>query len=366
MRWVFTPTDGFGLDLVTVGCHSGSSGGGSSNAPAGDGTFTGTLDTTNCTAGANKLDAWTSWHDPFNQYHSWSASAVAVTVGNPPRLSVPSFSERYFSPNGDEQEDTTRVYYCLSATADLDATVVDAGGTKVRTLESGVAHTGSPYCPDGYNNSLTWDGKDDAGKVVADGAYSLRLHAVDGAGQSGDASSRLGVDTRTPGALTTPAAGETVAGSVRWVFTPTDGFGLDLVTVGCHSGSSGGGSSNAPAGDGTFTGTLDTTNCTAGANKLDAWTSWHDPFNQYHSWSASAVAVTVGNPPRLSVPSFSERYFSPNGDEQEDTTRVYYCLSATADLDATVVDAGGTKVRTLESGVAHTGSPYCPTAATTA
>jgi len=43
---VFTPTQGFGLDSVYVNCHIGGSGGVSSNAPAGDGTFTGTLDTT--------------------------------------------------------------------------------------------------------------------------------------------------------------------------------------------------------------------------------------------------------------------------------------------------------------------------------
>jgi PKD repeat protein/flagellar hook assembly protein FlgD len=359
VKWVFAPTDGFELDSVTVGCHSGNGLGATSNAPVEDGTFTGTLDTTNCTGGDNKLDAWASWRDPFGQLHSWLAPAVTVTVGNPPRLSVPSWSERYFSPNGDSQEDTATVGYCLSAAADLDATVVDGDGTKVRTLESGVSHTGSPNCEGSWNHTVEWDGKDDAGEVVADGAYRLRLHAVDGAGQSGDASSRLGVETRTPGALTSPAAGDTVSGSVRWVFTPTEGFGLNSVTVGCHSGNGLGSTSTTPAGDGTFVGTLDSTNCASGDNKLDAWASWYDPFNQSHSWSAPAVAVTVGNPPRLSVPSWSERYFSPNGDSQEDTATFYYCLSAAADVDVTVVDADGAKVRTLESGVSHTGSLNC-------
>ena len=145
-------------------------------------------------------------------------------VGNPPRVSVPSFSERYFSPNGDSQEDTTRVFYCLSTAANLDVTVVDADGAKVRTLEDGVSHTGSVNCDGSYNNSLEWDGKDDAGKVVADGAYTVRLHAVDAAGQTEDATNRLGVDTRSPGALTSPAPGDTLAGLARFVFQPTDNF----------------------------------------------------------------------------------------------------------------------------------------------
>ena len=357
VKWVFTPTAGFRLDSVSINCHSGSSGD-TSNAAAGDGTFTGSMDTANCTGGANKLDAWASWHDPLGQSHSWSAPAVTVMVGNPPRVSVPSFSERYFSPNGDSQEDTTRVFYCLSTAANLDVTVVDADGAKVRTLEDGVSHTGSVNCDGSYNNSLEWDGKDDAGKVVADGAYTVRLHAVDAAGQTEDATNRLGVDTRSPGALTSPAPGDTVSGSVKWVFTPTAGFRLDSVSINCHSGSSGD-TSNAAAGDGTFTGSMDTANCTGGANKLDAWASWHDPLGQSHSWSAPAVTVMVGNPPRVSVPSFSERYFSPNGDSQEDTTRVFYCLSTAANLDVTVVDADGAKVRTLEDGVSHTGSVNC-------
>lgn len=79
--------------------------------------------------------------------------------------------------------------------------MTDETGTRVRTLEDAVSHAGNSQCS---NNQVVWDGKDDAGKVVTDGVYTLRLHAVDGTGATGDATARLGVDTRTPGALTSP------------------------------------------------------------------------------------------------------------------------------------------------------------------
>jgi PKD repeat protein len=263
----------------------------SSNTPAEDGTFAGTLDTTNCTTGANKLDAWASWRDPFNQFHSWSAPAVAVTVGNPPRLSVPSWWERYFSPNDDSQEDTARVYYCLSAAADLDATVVDAGGTKVRTLESGVSHTGSLNCPDGYNHSLTWDGKDDTGKVVADGVYTLRLHAVDAAGQSGDASSRLGVDTRTPGALSAPSAGDTLAGLAQFAFQPTGAFQIARVDLNFDTG--GGTSIHNASPDGVWRTSMYTGSLKNGPAVLHQAVTYTDPFGVSHSWTGPDTPVVI-------------------------------------------------------------------------
>ena len=171
-------------------------------------------------------------------------------MANPPRFSIAPGSERFFSPNGDDQDDTVTVSYCLSEAAEVDARVVDAAGSTLRTLESGVSHGGSPIC-NSWNNAVEWDGKDDAGRVVAAGTYALRLHAVDAAGTDGEASVRLGVDLRLPGALTSPAAGDTVSDSMRWVFTPTAGFDVDSVSVRPRRGSD---HSTAPAGDGTFTG----------------------------------------------------------------------------------------------------------------
>jgi PKD repeat protein/flagellar hook assembly protein FlgD len=347
--WAFTPTGGFDLAAVSVSCQG--TGFATSSSPGADGRFAGTLDLSSCVNGDNLLHSAASWTDPVGQHHSWSASAVAVTVRNPPRLTVVS-SERYFSPNGDDQEDTLEVVYCLSQAADVDVWVTNGSGTRVRTIEDGVAQGSSPCSSP--RGSFGWDGKDDAGRMVADGVYTAHLTARNSGGSSGGATLRLGVDTRTPGALTLPAAGAVLSGTGDWAFTPTSGFGLDQVSVSCRFGGSFA-SSSTPGPDGRFTGTLDVSRCANGDNPLHAAASWLDPFGQWHSWSAPAVAVSVRNLPELSLSS-SERYFSPNSDQQEDTIDVFYCLSQSAQLDVWVTDGSGVRVRTIESGVEHYGA----------
>ena len=119
------------------------------------------------------------------------------------------------TPNGDGQEDEGYVYCCLAKTVDVTVTVKDSTGALVRTVESGVEHPGSPGC-NGWNICTTWDGKDDAGKTVADGVYSVTVAAKDSADRTASGSIDLGVDTRTPGRLTAPAAGDTLAGLARF------------------------------------------------------------------------------------------------------------------------------------------------------
>jgi PKD repeat protein/flagellar hook assembly protein FlgD len=282
--------------------------------------------------------------------------AGLVTFGlaraaEPVDLSVSS-PERYFSPNGDGQEDTATVYYCLSQAANVDIWVADESGARVRTIEAGVSHLASP-CGSGPT-SFGWDGKDDAARVVGDGIYTVHLvgHAADA--ESGDVTVRIGVDTRRPGGLTSPAPGAVLSGTVEWVFTPTGGFNLDAVSISCQPGGSLW-TATSPGSDGRFTGTLDASACNNGDNQLYPAVSWTDPFGQRHSWSAPAVDVTFRSAPELRVVS-SERYFSPDGDEQEDTARVSYCLSQPGDVDIWVADGSGARVRTIGSGVAHAAS----------
>jgi flagellar hook assembly protein FlgD/PKD repeat protein len=284
--------------------------------------------------------------------------AAPLASAATPDISIYAGGQRYFSPNGDGQEDTATVYYCLTEPANVTITVDDTTGTIVRTLEDGVSQPGGSGCS-GYNNQFTWDGTGDSGAVVPDGLYTVHVHAVDSGGLTGDGSTQLGVDTRTPGVLTEPASGATVTGSVGWVFTPTSGFPVSSVSVYC-SGGSGSSTAESPAADGTFDGSLDMTGCTNGANGVVAVASWIDGFGVTHSWTSPAAPVSVENAPQVSILQGGDRYFSPNGDGQEDTATVYLCLSQDASVDVTVTNASGATVRTIESGVATNGYPaYC-------
>ena len=69
------------------------------------------------------------------------------------------------------------------------------------------------------------------GLVVADGVYTVRLHAVGANGQTADASVQLGVDTRTPGSLTRPSPGDTLSGSAGWVVYAALRLGQSLAST---------------------------------------------------------------------------------------------------------------------------------------
>lgn len=82
-----------------------------------------------------------------------------------------------FSPDGDGVADRMLVRRTLSEPAYVDLEVRDRDGTTVRTVEKfGEQGTGESF----------WDGRNQDGKVVADGRYTLRLTPRDRAGNVGE------------------------------------------------------------------------------------------------------------------------------------------------------------------------------------
>ena len=150
-------------------------------------------------------------------------------------MSIQSGGERYFSPNGDGQEDSASVTYCLAEPANVTITITDASDTTVRTLDDDVSHpAGCGY----YNNDVAnWDGENGSGIVLPDSLYAMHIHAVDSLGEASDTSTPLGIDTRTPGALSSAVARFCSVGPLaKWVFTPTPGFFVSRVYVQCSGG----------------------------------------------------------------------------------------------------------------------------------
>jgi hypothetical protein len=77
--------------------------------------------------------------------------------------------EGTFSPTCACSKDTAHLAFRLRRADTLDALIVDAAGDPVRALLSR-----SPRVPGRV--ALRWDGRDDAGTIVPDGPYRLRLH----------------------------------------------------------------------------------------------------------------------------------------------------------------------------------------------
>ncbi|WP_158102751.1 PKD domain-containing protein [Lentzea kentuckyensis] len=350
--WSFRPTI---PEISYVALYCGGRYASNASTLADDGTFVNTFETASCDTGQNELRAAASWQDPFGSWHSWSSPPTAVTVVNPPQINVSGWAQRYFSPNGDLQEDVGSFAYCLVAPATVDTTVVDLAGALVRTLESGVQRRGTLNCQDW--NTVEWDGRSDTGSVVPDGEYTVRIHAGNAAG-SADATLRTGVLTAAPGTLVAPAANATITGSAEWVFAPEPGYGVHEVYVNCDLGYASA-RSTAPRADGMFGAQIDVTTCTSGANGLRATAYWTDPLGAFHGWTTATVPVTVSNAPKLTLALYQERYFSPNDDGQEDTTYFSYCNSTAGKVDVTVTGSAGDVVRTIQSGADHPGNATC-------
>ncbi len=76
-----------------------------------------------------------------------------------------------FTPNGDGTSDLLTLRYTSSRAAKIKVTVKDGAAKVVRTF-SVAGKAGS--------STFTWNGKDDAGKVVPDGTYVLAAHVAHG------------------------------------------------------------------------------------------------------------------------------------------------------------------------------------------
>lgn len=82
-------------------------------------------------------------------------------------------SEVYFSPNGDQVKDSTRIFYRFTLPQTLSVEVQSVDGEIVRHLSDG-------FESDVVDGNKLWDGRNDRGGLVADGAYQLRVVSAAG------------------------------------------------------------------------------------------------------------------------------------------------------------------------------------------
>jgi flagellar hook assembly protein FlgD/flagellar motor protein MotB len=100
-----------------------------------------------------------------------------VTVDNtPPEITVEEIAEsdKIFSPDGDGNKDTLTITQSGSQEELWEAGFYNTAGVKVKTLNQNNAAPGA----------FTWDGTDDAGRIVPDGVYSYRIGSTDRAKNS--------------------------------------------------------------------------------------------------------------------------------------------------------------------------------------
>jgi FlgD Ig-like domain len=110
----------------------------------------------------------------------------------------------HFSPNGDGYRDTTAIGFDLSEPASVSFIVVNAEGTEVRTLVSDRRLAGDA------KHRWRWDGRNDDGRVVADGTYRMRVVRRDES-RVIDSVKKIDVDTVPPSAALSSAKPSVIA-----------------------------------------------------------------------------------------------------------------------------------------------------------
>lgn len=126
----------------------------------------------------------------LNKAHTWGPAArLAVHVDTmQPRL------RQVIAPAGTVNPPRTRPLLRMALTdlSQVTVHVVAPGGRVVRSLAT-------QFHPRGYQLALNWDGRDAAGRLVPNGAYELRIAAVNHAGAAWRVTRRLSVETTPPG-----------------------------------------------------------------------------------------------------------------------------------------------------------------------
>ena len=358
----FAPTTGVNVTHVNVSFSNCN--GQHAATTAGDGVFRAAIDTSTCD-GPSAVTAYVAWTDANGQPHGYQTPAVNVTLDNPnpPHLELYQYAGTSFSPNGDEQEDKHSFYYCTTDRSDqgqihVTVKIKNGNGDTVRTLTDENREP-DPYCSNWYySHPTTWDGLTDDSSPAPDGNYTVEITATDNTNLTSTHTGTVTVDRSVPGTITTPTAGDTLAGTANFAFTPTTGVTVNQVAFYLTDCITDWPNATADAA-GVYRSTIDTSKC-PGSTTVYAWVSWTDSTGQTHGYQSPPVSVTLNNPPHIELYQYWGTWFSPNGDGQEDSTYFTYCTSAQGQIHVTVKikNGNGDTVRTLTDENREP-DPYC-------
>lgn len=230
-----------------------------------------------------------------------------------------SCSARRFSPNGDGLFDDIDILWNTGESARVTARVVRGPGT-VRTLISESSHEGGA-------GSVTWDGKDDAGVVVPDGVYAVKVAGVDACGNTVERTvSGITVDTTPPVLeIRYPSGGGVTGTVVEVVGTAVDPLFSGYRLVEEESGLLLGAASRPCEG-----GVLGRWNATGREGPGTLVLSASDAVGN------TAMARTVVNiapgPGLVTLLSVDPAVISPNGDGRLDRAEIRYGVGAACDV----------------------------------
>ena len=151
-----------------------------------------------------------------------SLGGATFTVDTaPPAITPMSVTQTWISPDGDGRQEIARLTAVASAGAvRWSISVGDAAGTLVRTFSG-----------DGGVIDATWDGRDAAGALVADGTYLATASGADEAGNAVQTTVQIGVDVRDPQGTVTASPKALAPDATSNAFSPNGDGWQDTATI---------------------------------------------------------------------------------------------------------------------------------------
>jgi regulator of replication initiation timing len=129
----------------------------------------------------------------FNSTTAIASQALIITIGDKtvtyaisintviditsPNITTYTISNQVFSPNGDGIKDITSIDLSFSEDVIVDLDIINSAGIKVRDIYNPNYEVKNP-------DAKIWDGKDNAGILVSEGVYTVKIVITDIAGNS--------------------------------------------------------------------------------------------------------------------------------------------------------------------------------------
>lgn len=260
--------------------------------PAVDGSFrVDGADVSSCMAGEQQLGTSVEWTDVLGVRHSYSLS-TPVTVADATAPIVTWAGGETLVTLGSPGQ-TSGIWLALRC---VDSSAV-TWAVEIQALSGQVVYsypvTPSGHCSNSYYQSWgdTWDGRDDGGNLLPDGEYILVAEATDAGGLTTTFERPVRLDTRVPGQLVSPRAGDTLAGRAQFAFQPSEGFtGIDHVLLWLPNWST---TLYNPSPDGVWRTAYPVGGLAQGPATLSYYVYWLDTSGGGHYYSADPFEVGI-------------------------------------------------------------------------
>lgn len=305
-------------------------------------------------SGNYEVRVYSDYDDLKGEHRSEYSIPNSYIIPDYVKITNVSNSPNAFSPNSDGKFDANTLTYTINRVSTVKISVYDQNNNLIRTLKNNTSEIAGM-------KTVIWDGRNDLGIIVADGAYNYLVEATDQDNYQAQYQKSVVIDNTI--ITFDPSAGSTISGQTTIKIIPSSYVTIQGVSFyyktmsevywNHHIGN------GVDQGDGTWNVSWDTSNLENGNYEVRPSLNYYDADNSFRQEEVSTVMYSVVN--RINILNVSDApdAFSPNNDGSYDTATISYKL---ANSDGTVTlklyDSTNNLVRTLKDGVPESQGDY--------